>query len=359
METRKQGWLVGEQFFQNKWLAIRYAMKNPKLSYSAYCHDHIWDRADWTNEPKESITDLEIQHCEYLRKKYKTLVFFYSGGVDSHTILEHFIENKIPLDYICVFYVKEPQLAFNRDTQLAIDYLKQNESRLMGAKILYTSKLDHNEGNSIFNYKGDITEINFQLRFHHASHPIQLKKRYPEVYKKLEDNGCIINGVNKPHVYHDETNGYHMYHFDSEDENWGQPHLEMFWLGSDPILQIKQCHLAKKWLKENKLNNTNTIYKSSDAVLFWDLNKSFGRKSMNDYFHKKYCFGTTLQDQYFSQDYGSDGSTKYYADYMPSFQNTKSYVNLAKELGQLEKDDNRFISNYKLLGWLTTKRYLG
>lgn len=359
METRKYGWTVGEKLFTNKWQAISYATKNPKLTYHAYCNDHTWDQANWTQEPKESITDLEIQHCEYLRKKYKTLVLFYSGGVDSHTVLENFLENKIPLDYICVCYVKEPQLTFNKDTQLAIEYLRQNESRLMGAKILYTSKLNHNEGNSIFNYKGDITQINFQLRFHHAGHRHVLKNRYPDVYEQIIKNGCIITGVNKPYVYYDSENGYHMYHVDYDDENWGQPYLEMFWQGVDPKLQIKQCHLAKKWLIENKHNSTNTIYKSNDDVLFWDLNKSFGRKSMNDYFHKKYCFGETVHDQYFSQGYGSNWHNKYYADYMSSFQNTKAYVDLTKKLTQLEKDDDRFISNYKLLGWITTKRYLG
>ena len=86
------GWQVGNEIFSNKWLAIQSASKNPQLSYRAYCNDPTWDQADWTQEPKETITDLEIGHCEYLRKKYKTLVLFYSGGVDSNTILEHFIK---------------------------------------------------------------------------------------------------------------------------------------------------------------------------------------------------------------------------------------------------------------------------
>ena len=352
------GWQVGNEIFSNKWLAIQSASKNPQLSYRAYCNDPTWHQADWTQEPKETITDLEIGHCEYLRKKYKTLVLFYSGGVDSNTILEHFIKNKIPLDYICVCYVKESQLPFNKDTQLAIENLKKNESKLMGAKILYTNKLDHNEGNSIFNYKGDITKINFQLRFHHASHPIQLKKRYPDVYKKVEDNGCIITGVNKPYVYYDETNGYHMYHVDRDDENWGQPYLEMFWLGSNPALQIKQCHLAKKWLIKNNRKSTNSIYKGDDEKMFWDLNQSIGRKSMNTYFHKKHCFGEKIEDQYFSQEYGKNWHNQYYANYFNIFKKTKEYIDLSKTIYELEQKDNRFFSKYEALGWLTTKRSL-
>ena len=355
---KSSGWVVGEKFFHNKWKAIEYATIHPELPYNAYCHDDAWSRVDWTKEPKETLEDLEIQHCKYLRNKYDTLVLFYSGGVDSHTVLQRFIQNNIPIDYICVWYVNDPDADFNHDTQLAISYLKENSSKVEKTKILYEKKLDHKEGNSIYAYTGNVFNLNWQLRFHHIGHEEQLKLRYPTVYEQIKKNGCIITGSNKPYVYRDNVGKHYVQYVDYDDENWGQPLLEMFWQGENPKLQIKQCHLAKKWLEKNNFDETNKIYKSNDTKNFWDLNQSFGRICMNDYFYKKGCFGKVLEDEYFSQSYNPLWSNGYYVNYFKSFKDSKEYHNLNKDIETLQKKDSRFFKNYKTLGWLTTKRYL-
>lgn len=356
MNLRKPstGWQVGDEFFNNKWDAIRYASSNDPQSYKAYLNDDTWDSADWTVEPEQDIKLLQKNHAEYLRNKYKTLVLFYSGGVDSSTVLNTFIENKIPLDYIFVWYVNEPDLAYNRDVQLAMQYLKENESKLMGAKVFYEKKADHFEGNSIYNFKEDIHNVNYQLRFHHVGHAHNLKIRHPEIYNKVEDDGCIITGSNKPYVFKDE-NGFYMQHVDFDDENWGRPLLEMFWKGEDPTLQIKQCHIAKRWLEKHNLTNSNAIYKSDDIDKFWDFNQSFGRMSIHEFFYQKHCFGDQIEDEYFSQSYGRTWGNSYFANYFKNWQYSESYYNLISEIDKLDK---RFIENHKVVGWLTEKRYL-
>jgi len=355
---KSSGWVVGEKFFHNKWKAIEYATKHPEFSYGAYCNDYTWDKADWTTEPKEDIRDLEIQHCEYLRKKYKTLVLYYSGGVDSTTVLQRFVENKIPIDYICVCYTKEPNAKFNRDTQLAKQYLDSIKSKLMNAEILYTSKLDHHEGNSIYNYTGNIFETNWQLRFHHNGFQEHLRIRYPDIFSKVKQNGCIVTGSDKPFVYRDANGKYYAQYIDQHDENWGQSLLEMFWKGADPRLQIKQCHLAKNWLVENDYSDTNFFYEGKDTEKFWHLNQTFGRTSIDPFFYKKHCFGETLEDRYFSQHYNSTWGNSYFAEQFKFFKNTKKYNELAEVVEQLQKKDSRFFSNYKVMGWLSTRRYL-
>ena len=66
-------------------------------------HDQHFSRYDWTKEPQESLPELYRQRAQQLRDNYDYLVLFYSGGVDSTTILNAFIKNNIPIDEIYVF----------------------------------------------------------------------------------------------------------------------------------------------------------------------------------------------------------------------------------------------------------------
>jgi hypothetical protein len=351
--NNRTGWQVGDTFFDNKWDAIQYATDNPQ-AYKAYCNDSTWNNVDWTIEPDQDMQQLQKNHAEYLRNKYKTLALFFSGGVDSSTILDTFIDNKIPLDYICVWYVNEHTASYNKDVHLAMQYLEQNKSKLMGAKIIYGKKLDIFEGNSIYNFKKDIRDIHNTLRIHHCGHQENLELRRPDIYREIEEDGCIISGANKPYVYKDQK-GFYAQHIDRDDENWGQPLLEMFWLGKDPTLQIKQCHLAKQWLKKHNLSNANEIYKSNDTAKFWSLNKSFGRTSIDKFFHWKGAFGDMIDDKYFSQGYNKNWGISYDANYFKEWQHTESYYNLILEL---DKIDKKFVENYWSHGWFAEKRYL-
>lgn len=352
---KRTGWQVGDNFFTNKWYAIQYAMANPQHAYRAYCQDSNWDKADWSVEPQQDIKQLEKQHAENLRNKYKTLGLCYSGGVDSSTVLKTFIDNQIPLDYIFVWYVNDHTVSYNKDVQLAMQYLKQHQSKLMGAKIIYGKKLDHLEGNSIYNFQKDIRNTNWQLRFHHLGHEENLKQRRSDIYYEIKENGCIITGSNKPYVYKDQK-GFYVQYVDYDDENWGQPLLEMFWQGANPTLQIKQGHLAKRWLQENDLSNANTVYKSKDTNKFWSLNQSIGRSSIDKFFYNKNCFGEQIDDQFFGQHFNSSWGNSYFAEHFKNWHNTDSYTNL---IAELNKFDKKFVDNCKAFGWLTHKRYLG
>jgi hypothetical protein len=129
----------------------------------------------------------------------------------------------------------------------------------------------------------------------------------------------------------------------------------MFWMGEDPILYIKQCHLAKQWLEEHDLTATNQLYKSNDVNKFWELNQHFGRMSIDKFFFQKHCFADYIDDEYFGQQYGRDWGNSHWANYFKHWQYTDSYNNLKEEL---EKISEKFVENYKLQGWITEKRYL-
>ena len=66
-------------------------------------NDDVFEKYDWTVEPTDDIYELYRQRAQQLREKYDYLVLMYSGGIDSHTVLETFLQNNIKLDEICSF----------------------------------------------------------------------------------------------------------------------------------------------------------------------------------------------------------------------------------------------------------------
>jgi hypothetical protein len=66
-------------------------------------NEDIMSQQDWTTEPEEDIYEIYAERARQLRSKYDYLVLLYSGGIDSHTVLESFLNNNIHLDEICTF----------------------------------------------------------------------------------------------------------------------------------------------------------------------------------------------------------------------------------------------------------------
>ena len=357
------GWKVGDQYFNNKFIAVKYAIDNPLLSFNAYLLDEYLDEYDWTIEPDQTVEELQRQRAIQLREKYNTIVLCYGGGTDCHTLLQTFIKFKIPLDYICVWYVgSNPDTKWNLDTQLSIKYLNENKDKLMGAKVLYDRKLDNYEGNSIFNHKpgNDISKTNYQLVMHHIGYGSTVQIRHPALYEKVLKNGCILTGGNKPFIYKDE-NGYHSLFYDQDDESWGESNLEMFYIGSAPLI-IKQSHLAKKWLIKNKqFTGTDIVYRTNNNQAFKSLNESLGRIFMHERFLTKPNMRNLnyIVDNYFGSHKWNDEVTHYkWAKEWPNWEGSESYNDLLEQWRPLLYNKKFTGSNKRLIGWLCTKRYL-
>jgi len=359
----KFGWQVGDDYFTNKFKAVRHAMYT-KESYKAYLMDSEWDKHDWTIEPNETVEELQRQRALELRDKYDTIGLCYGGGTDCHTTLLTFIENKIPLDYIFVWYVgPDPDTKWNQDTQLAIKYLEENKDKLLGAKVLYDRKIDYYEGNCIFSHKPgeDISKRGYQLRMYHHGYTSTVEIRHPEIYKEIQKNGCVLTGSNKPFVYKDE-NGYYSQYIDEDDESWGEGYYEMFYLGSAPLI-IKTSHLAKQWLIDNpQYTETNEIYKTPNRDgVFKDLNERFGRIFMHERFHIKPTMVNLsyLEDDYLGTHKWNDDVTLYrWAQEWPNWHGSNSYKDLVN-CWKIFLTNKQFTNNgNQLTGWLCEKRYL-
>ena len=66
-------------------------------------NDEVFDHVDWTKDPETSLWDLYTARAQQLREKYDYIVLMYSGGADSHNILNAFVRNNIHIDEIAQY----------------------------------------------------------------------------------------------------------------------------------------------------------------------------------------------------------------------------------------------------------------
>jgi len=66
-------------------------------------NDETFDSLNWQQSPEASLWDLYTARAQQLREKYDYIVLMYSGGADSHNILNVFVRNGIHIDEIAQY----------------------------------------------------------------------------------------------------------------------------------------------------------------------------------------------------------------------------------------------------------------
>jgi hypothetical protein len=92
---------VGEHAFSAKLTAVQYASRtNEPIKWNFL--DDAYVSMDWRTPLRTPLRELYRIRAQQLRDKYDYLILFYSGGGDSHNVLQSFIKNNIKLDEIIV-----------------------------------------------------------------------------------------------------------------------------------------------------------------------------------------------------------------------------------------------------------------
>jgi hypothetical protein len=90
---------VGNQVFSSKLLALM-AGSQSNIHPEWIFNNKIFDAVDWTKEPALDIDSLYLNRASAIREKYDYVVLMYSGGADSHNVLETFLRNNLRIDEI-------------------------------------------------------------------------------------------------------------------------------------------------------------------------------------------------------------------------------------------------------------------
>jgi hypothetical protein len=87
--------------FSSKNEAAIFATKH-NTTYEWHFNDELHKTYNWTKEPELSLDQLYDKRAFELRQKYDYLIISYSGGADSHNVLESFLRQNLFVDEIIV-----------------------------------------------------------------------------------------------------------------------------------------------------------------------------------------------------------------------------------------------------------------
>lgn len=132
---------VSDKLFKNKLFALSYfdnSDREHKVKWHLPAYENYLSSIDISLDPQESLKTVYLQRALYLREKYDYLVLFYSGGYDSHNILETFLLNNIPLDEVCIYQHSKSRIlaSFNKLEVLIPDYYEPLKAAIPQAEYL-------------------------------------------------------------------------------------------------------------------------------------------------------------------------------------------------------------------------------
>ena len=207
-----------------------------------------WNTVDWEIEPTESFSDLLYERCRQLRDMYGWLVLYYSGGSDSETVLQSFINAKVHLDEVVlnVFKVNDndPPL---KDVELAINKLKKYSLQIPKTKITINNLsrevfLNFNKKQLWIDSSFNGTLGNFRRMTLSVLRELGQKVVLPNT-----SIGHIFADI-KPHLRKEDDSYYAVWGLNIGVGQWS----EWFFTSLDlPKLHIKQCHMVKNYFKLN------------------------------------------------------------------------------------------------------------
>lgn len=300
-----------------------------KISAMLECPDDKWvhwnfndekfSRHDWKIEPKKTLRELYKIRAIQLREKYDKLILFYSGGIDSTTMLRTFVDNNIKIDavvtYGCFGLQSNKKLLRNLEVyQSAIPYIKELQKNTK-------HKIDYillDDWEQFFNFDDE------SWVFHGGSSTLR-----PEIYAfnfyhtnpKLQEimskgTTAILRGIDKPTVQYqdgewflvflDKHTGLETSGLSDEVNKWYN--IEYFyWTADLPELMCKQAHIIKKYF----CNKSSLIPK-----LFDPTNEDYSSNEYNNYIDPLIYSDYTSQEigqqrNYFSLGKSSQNSITY------------------------------------------------
>lgn len=270
-------YLYNNLAFVNKLDAFDHVLKNkdknPDIKF--YFHDDVYSKL--TEEPVTPLSKLYEMRARQLREQYDHIILMYSGGSDSHEVLNTFLKNNIFLDEIHNVY---PQKLV--EGRVDITNLKQNDNNLLAEHILVAlpelkkinevspkTKIRIIDSTDSFLKIDDNYLTSYYKHFFNTFFPTQmnaaiLDKETNEL--AIRKNICMIWGNDKPYITLDSENNFYYTFNDiarpfnpwlSQNGITSPINFEPFYWSADaPLIPVKQSHILMKQIQYD-IDNMN------------------------------------------------------------------------------------------------------
>lgn len=228
-------------------------------------NDAEFDQVNWSQEPDFDIGTLYAERARQIREKYDYVVVFFSGGADSTTVVNSFVDNEIHLDEVVIGHPEsgmrdwvnkwdhDPRYTASEYHYTAEPFLKKLEVRSPRTRITVNDYFR----DMIDTYKSDEWIMGARDYFHPSFISRYSKKNLTHI-KALCEAGkrvAFVYGVDKPKVTI-IGNRYCAFFIDvlANTCTWDIEHYpdcatELFyWTADMPLLPVKQAHLVINWL---------------------------------------------------------------------------------------------------------------
>ena len=357
-------WGVNNHFFFNKVDCLRYAtqIKDFKVAYHYY--DSVFQSVKWDNEPNETLEQLYKKRAEHLRQKYSHVAVLFSGGADSTTVVDSFLNNNIPLDEIITHYplkaIEKLKPFFNKNDKKSSNTIFEYEEAAK-PKLLEVAQKHPNVKITVI----DNTEYSIDAVMKSDLHNISIGgvgtgphltglRLAAERMMKYHEKGkaVLVTGVDKPRMaynpvskkfgsWFDDISGHNGLH---TDESMGgfMPSFEAFYYTPDmPELWQKACYVMKRAIEPLVISRppfySDLIHRSlvgSTSEIFnvhhiffkqllykdWSASIFQAEKPGSIFFQdiNHWCLGTNLTDQRF-KDYHYGQTLEFISGVDPKF----------------------------------------
>ena len=220
---------------------IKAINENVDTGHGVFFHANTtWDNFDFSIEPEPSWYDLLKQEAKYIRDTYSHIRIWYSGGADSHLVLQSFVDNNIHVDEICCMKsgIGDADYEIN---EYAIKQIKKYNLQKTKITIIEPGAEDYANYYSKNWTQKDVPEWNYHFRMiYHNNLSMDHNRK----------NNCInVFGAEPPRLIY-KNNKWYMYFMDADiEESFNKYNFFV----ENPILHAKQCHMLLNAIKKFKL----------------------------------------------------------------------------------------------------------
>jgi hypothetical protein len=275
------------QSFSLKIDALVYERTLPHATVYFNWYEDLFKRAAFFEEPSESLAELQRQRAVEIRNKYSYVRLWFSGGADSMTALNSFIDNNVHIDEIILFSkpdtnVSDISKSSNREILMsALPYLELRKDKLVRTKINNVT-LTKDDYKTVLCGPDKLGFIPYLESIDRASFLYGLGNSQL-VWKKIitaaeHEDYCDVFGGTKATICN-KNGDYYFYFIDASltEMSLGARSEDFFISRSNPKLFIKTAHLIKKYAQLHKLTSQELITMQSKSEYSNVYNSALGR----------------------------------------------------------------------------------